>query len=157
MLNPINRTRTGAAIDRYKAEPYVIAGDVYAHPAHAGRAGWTWYTGAAGWMYRAGLESILGLRRRGETFEIEPCIPSTWNGFSISWRIGTTVYDIAVSNPNRRCRGIAHATLDGVEVNPDAIPLELDGATHEVSVELGDRQTRTQTRAVRKTERRSSR
>ncbi|HSD65789.1 MAG TPA: carbohydrate-binding protein, partial [Vicinamibacteria bacterium] len=60
MLNPVNHTRTAADVERYKAEPYVLAGDVFAHPAHAGRAGWTWYTGAAGWMYRAGLESILG-------------------------------------------------------------------------------------------------
>ena len=75
MLNPVNHTRTAADVERYKAEPYVLAGDVFAHPAHAGRAGWTWYTGSAGWMYRAGLESILGLRRRGATFEVDPCIP----------------------------------------------------------------------------------
>ncbi len=78
MLNPANHTRTPADVERYKTEPYVVAGDVYAHPAHAGRGGWTWYTGSAGWMYRAGLESILGLRRRGSTFEIDPCIPSSW-------------------------------------------------------------------------------
>ena len=80
MLNPVNHTRTAADVERYKAEPYVLAGDVFAHPAHAGRAGWTWYTGSAGWMYRAGLESILGLRRRGATFEIDPCIPAAWPG-----------------------------------------------------------------------------
>ena len=75
MLNPVNHTRLASDVERYKAEPYVLAGDVFAHPAHAGRAGWTWYTGSAGWMYRAGLESILGFRRRGATFEIDPCIP----------------------------------------------------------------------------------
>src|SRR3989454_4040637 len=58
LLNPINHTRSAADVERYKAEPYATAGDVYAHPAHAGRGGWTWYTGSAGWMYRAGLESI---------------------------------------------------------------------------------------------------
>jgi hypothetical protein len=65
MLNPANHTRTALDVSRYKAEPFVLAGDVFAHPSHAGRAGWSWYTGSAGWMYRAGLESILGLRRRG--------------------------------------------------------------------------------------------
>ncbi|HSD33126.1 MAG TPA: glucoamylase family protein, partial [Gemmatimonadales bacterium] len=65
LLNPINHTRSAADVERYKTEPYVMAGDVYAHPAHAGRGGWTWYTGSAGWMYRAGLESILGLKRHG--------------------------------------------------------------------------------------------
>jgi cyclic beta-1,2-glucan synthetase len=72
MLNPVNHARTPADLERYKAEPYVMAGDVCAHPAHAGRAGWTSYTGSAGWMYRAGLESILGLRRQGSTFALDP-------------------------------------------------------------------------------------
>jgi len=73
MLNPINHTGTAAGVERYKTEPYVVAGDVYATPPHAGRGGWSWYTGSAAWMYRAGLESMLGLRRRGTTFSIDPC------------------------------------------------------------------------------------
>ena len=89
MLNPLNHTRTPAGIDRYKAEPYVVAGDVSAHIDHAGRAGWSWYTGSAGWMYRAGLESILGLERRGSSFRVDPCIPSTWPEYAIVWRFGT--------------------------------------------------------------------
>lgn len=67
MLNPVNHSRTTSDIARYKVEPYVIAGDVYARSPHAGRGGWSWYTGSAGWMYRAGLEGILGLRFRGAT------------------------------------------------------------------------------------------
>ena len=94
MLNPANHTRTPAGVQRYAVEPYVVAGDVYAHPAHAGRGGWTWYTGSAGWMYRAGLESILGLRRHGATFEVDPCIPSSWPEYSVAWRFGATRYDI---------------------------------------------------------------
>jgi cyclic beta-1,2-glucan synthetase len=137
MLNPANHTRTAADVERYKGEPYVIAGDVLAHPAHAGRAGWTWYTGSAGWMYRAGLESVLGLRRRGAAFEIDPCIPAAWPGYSIEWRFGATRYAIEVENPDRRCRGVAHATLDGVSVDPLAIPLSDDGGRHVVSVVLG--------------------
>ncbi len=123
MLNPVNHTRTAADVERYKAEPYVLAGDVFAHPAHAGRAGWTWYTGAAGWMYRAGLESILGLRRRGTTFAMDPCIPASWPAYSIAWRFGATRYEIEVLNPERRCRGVAQAVLDDAPVEPDAIPL----------------------------------
>jgi cyclic beta-1,2-glucan synthetase len=139
MLNPINRTRTSAGIERYKAEPYVMPGDVYANRMHDGRAGWTWYTGAAGWMYRVGLESILGLRRRGAMFEMDPCLPSAWTECSISWRIGATRYEITVSNPDRRCRGVAEALLDGIGVDPHAIPIVEDGATHAVTIVLGDR------------------
>ena len=49
-------------MQRYKVEPYVVAADVYSEAPHAGRGGWTWYTGSAGWLYRAGLEWILGFR-----------------------------------------------------------------------------------------------
>jgi glycosyl hydrolase family 36 len=62
LLNPVNRTSTRADVHRYKVEPYVIAADVYSVAPHIGRGGWTWYTGSAGWMYRAGLEGILGFR-----------------------------------------------------------------------------------------------
>jgi cyclic beta-1,2-glucan synthetase len=82
-LNPINHTRTGTGVEHYKAEPYVVAGDVYARPPHAGRAGWSWYTGSAAWMYRVGVESILGLRRSGDTFTIDPCIPASWPGYEM--------------------------------------------------------------------------
>jgi cyclic beta-1,2-glucan synthetase len=138
MLNPVNHTRIAPEVERYKAEPYVLAGDVFAHPSHAGRAGWTWYTGSAGWMYRAGLESILGLRRRGATFEIDPCIPTAWPAYSIDWRFGATRYVIDVVNPQRRSRGVARALLDGTSVDPCAIPLSDDGGRHEVKVVLGE-------------------
>jgi cyclic beta-1,2-glucan synthetase len=138
LLNPINHTRSAADVERYKTEPYVMAGDVYAHPAHAGRGGWTWYTGSAGWMYRAGLESILGLKRHGLTFELDPCIPAAWPEYSITWRYGNTGYEILVANPDHRCRGIAQAELDGEAVDPAVIPLVDDGATHRVHVVLGE-------------------
>jgi len=143
LLNPINHTRSAADLERYKAEPYATAGDVYAHPAHAGRGGWTWYTGSAGWMYRAGLESILGLKRHGASFELDPCIPAAWPEYSIVWRFGRTGYEISVSNPEHRCRGIAEAELDGHPVDPAAIPLVDDGATHQVRVVVGEQAQRT--------------
>ena len=139
MLNPVNHSRTPFGADRYKTEPYVIAGDVYARPPHAGRGGWSWYTGAAGWMYRAGLETILGLRRRGATFVVDPCIPSSWPEYRIDWKFLDTRYVITVANPSRRCRGVAEVTLDGRTVDSTAIPLVNDGAEHQVTVVLGKR------------------
>ena len=137
LLNPINHARNAAGFARYQIEPYVVAGDVYNHPAHRGRGGWSWYTGSAGWMYRAAVESILGLRRGGATFAMDPCIPSAWPNYEIVWRFGTTRYNISVSNPQRRCRGVHEATLDGAPVDPAAIPLSDDGLTHEVKIVLG--------------------
>jgi cyclic beta-1,2-glucan synthetase len=136
MLNPINHSRTPAGADLYKIEPYVVAGDVYAAP-HAGRGGWSWYTGSAGWLFRAGIESLLGLRRRGMTFTVDPCIPSSWPEYSIVWRVHQTRYEIAVANPHHRCRGVATATLDGESVDVGAIPLADDGRVHQVQIVLG--------------------
>jgi cyclic beta-1,2-glucan synthetase len=137
MLNPVNHARGPADVDRYRGEPYVLAGDVCAHPEHSGRAGWTWYTGSAGWMYRAGLESILGLRRHGATFEVDPCVPASWPGFGLTWRLGGTRYEIGVANPDHLCRGVASAELDGEAVDSSAIALVDDGRVHEVRLVLG--------------------
>jgi cyclic beta-1,2-glucan synthetase len=137
MLNPINHARSAADVDRYKAEPYVVAGDVYARPPHGGRGGWSWYTGSAAWMYRAGLESILGVTRRGETFAVDPCIPSSWPRFTIVWRYKNTRYAVDVENPDGQCRGVRCATLDGAPVDVRAIPLVDDGRAHEVRIRLG--------------------
>jgi len=104
-------------------------------------------------MYRAGLESILGLRRRGQSFRIDPCIPSTWSAFDITWRVGNARYEIHVTNPQRRCRGVAVATLDGQPADPGSIPLSSDGLTHAVQIELGEQTPQAQTRAARTPER----
>ena len=137
MLNPINHTRTANDVERYKAEPYVIAGDVYARPPHTGRGGWSWYTGSAAWMYRAGLERMLGLRQRGRTFAIDPCIPSSWPEYEITWNVQGTRYLISVSNPDRVCLGVVRASLDDAPIDAGAIPLAGDGRTHHVRVVLG--------------------
>jgi len=137
MLNPVNHTRTKSDVARYRVEPYAVAGDVYARAPNTGRGGWSWYTGSAGWMYRAGLEYILGLRRRGATFSIDPCIPSLWPTYQITWTFHGTRYEILVSNPERRCRGVAHAALDGGVVDAGAIPFIEDGGHHQVHVVLG--------------------
>jgi cyclic beta-1,2-glucan synthetase len=138
MVNPINHMRTAADVNRYRTEPYAVAADVYAHPMHLGRGGWTWYTGSAGWMYRAAIEGLLGLRRSGATFSISPSIPAMWESFTIRWRVGRTRYHITVANPDHRCRGVRAATLDGTAIDPDAIPILDDGQTHVVEVELGE-------------------
>jgi len=139
LLNPINHARTRADVLRYKVEPYVVAADVYAAPPHVGRGGWTWYTGSAGWMQRAGIESILGLRLEGATMHLDPCIPVSWPGFAMTLRHGSARYEIAVENPDGASRGIRSATLDGVAVDerPLSLPLADDGAVHEVRLVLG--------------------
>ena len=142
MLNPINHMRTPEDIERYRVEPYAVAADVYAHPMHLGRGGWTWYTGSAGWMYQTAIEGLLGLCRRGSTFSIDPCIPAMWPEYSLDWKFGRTLYRLTVTNPQHLPRGVESATVDGVLVDPEAIPLVDDGMTHEVAVLLGTRTAR---------------
>jgi cyclic beta-1,2-glucan synthetase len=139
ILNPINHASTRAGVYRYKVEPYVMAADVYAEPPHTGRGGWTWYTGAAGWMYQAGFESILGFCVRGTTLIIDPCIPTRWSGYQISFRYHTAHYEISVENPHAVNRGVASVELDGTSLDPaSAISLRDDGSKHRVVVVLGE-------------------
>jgi cellobiose phosphorylase len=138
MLNPVNHMRRVDDADRYRVEPYVVAADVYAHPMHVGRGGWTWYTGSAGWLYQAAIHSLLGIRRQGTTFAVDPCIPAVWPQYSLEWTVGRTSYHLTVANPDHRSRGVSAAELDGVSVDARAIPLREDGGRHEVSILLGD-------------------
>ena len=127
MLNPVNHTRTEAGVRRYGGEPYVVAGDVSSHPSHLGRGGWTWYTGSAGWLYRAATESLLGLRREGAVLRLAPCIPASWPSYSVSLRIGRTRWEIRIENPEGRTGGIGQLTVDGKPVAGSAVPLVDDG------------------------------
>jgi cyclic beta-1,2-glucan synthetase len=138
MLNPINRTNTRTGIYAYKVEPYVLAADIYAEPPHVRRGGWTWYTGASGWFYRAGLESILGLHVRADKLVFDPCIPKEWHNYSIFYQHENTRYEITVENPNGVEHGIATIELDGErQSNGSSITLQDDGHLHQVRVVLG--------------------
>jgi cyclic beta-1,2-glucan synthetase len=138
MLNPINRAGSRAGVQRYKVEPYVLAGDVYAESPHVGRGGWTWYTGSAGWFYRAGLEWVLGFRVRGATLSVDPCIPRNWPSYSITFRYHTATYQIRVENPRGVSRGIVSVDFDGKPMSgPANIPLADDGMEHNLVVILG--------------------
>jgi cyclic beta-1,2-glucan synthetase len=138
MLNPINHASSPARIARYRVEPYVVAADVYAEPPHTGRGGWTWYTGSAAWMYRAGLESILGFRVRGARLVLDPCIPRAWPGFTIEFRHQAARYTIVVENPQGVSRGVASMELDDVPLDaPGGIPLAADAKTHRIRIVLG--------------------
>jgi cyclic beta-1,2-glucan synthetase len=138
LLNPINHAHARVEAERYRVEPYVVAADVYSVEPHVGRGGWTWYTGAAGWMYRAGVEGILGIRREGAVLVIDPCIPSAWSGFEATVNIQSTRYDIRVENPAHRCRGLSRALLDGapVPVAEGALRVSLDGQRHSLLIIL---------------------
>ncbi|MFT4094137.1 MAG: glucoamylase family protein [Niabella sp.] len=133
MVNPVNHTHTLEETEKYKAEPYVMAADVYGVAPHEGRGGWTWYTGSAGWTYQLALEHILGLQRKENELRINPCIPDSWPGFDISYRFGNTFYNIRLHNEKKD--GSIQYTLDG-KVTHQLITLTDDGGTHEILVTI---------------------
>ncbi|MEO8018050.1 MAG: glucoamylase family protein [Pseudomonadota bacterium] len=135
MLNPVRRSMTRADVQRYKVEPYVVAADVYSEAPHAGRGGWTWYTGSAGWMYRAGLEWILGFRVRENRLTITPCVPPGWPGFSIQYKYRRTPYQITVDQ-QPDARAAPQLIVDGTaqKAGLNSVDLVDDGTKHTVQV-----------------------
>jgi cyclic beta-1,2-glucan synthetase len=138
MLNPIERARDSDSVWRYGIEPYVAAADVYRLPGRIGHGGWSWYTGAASWMYQAWVGEILGLKVRGDHLEIDPVIPASWEGFSLRYRHGEAVYEIRVENRDGCERGVAWAEIDGKRVPDGVIPLERGLVKHRVLVHMGN-------------------
>ena len=138
-LNPINHARTLGDALLYKVEPYVVAADVYSEPPHVGRGGWTWYTGSAAWLYRAGLESILGCRLSGAELLLDPCVPREWPGFEVTLQYRGTTYRVTVENPRGVNRGVTGLTLDdrALPVEPARVALTDDRAVHHVRAIIG--------------------
>ena len=132
MINPVNHGKTAEAIAIYKVEPYVLAADVYARTPHAGRGGWTWYTGSAGWLYRLITESFLGIQQEGNKLKFAPCIPATWESFKVQYRYKSTVYHIEVTQLDSSEKLIV--TLDDAEQEDNMITLTDDGVEHHVQV-----------------------
>ena len=137
MLNPVEHARAEQDYERYKVEPYVVAGDVYALKDHVGRGGWTWYTGAAGWIYRVWLEEVLGFKRRGDRLIIDPVIPKDWPGFRLRYRYLNSQYDISIEKPEPISHGVDLVELDGVAVSHNTIVLCDDGGSHTIRVHMG--------------------
>ncbi len=138
MLSPLHHGDGETAIARYKVEPYVVAADVYTNPQHAGRGGWTWYTGSAGWIYRLALESLLGVRLEVDHLRIEPLLPAGWGSFDVHYRYRTTVHHIHVRGPAAGGKGVTRVVCDGVQQPDRTIPLRDDGGEHRAEVWVGD-------------------
>ena len=137
MMNPVNRARTPEGMATYKVEPYVVSADVYAVAPHTGRGGWSWYTGSAGWMYRLILESLLGLTREADRLRFAPCLPAHWAAFTIRYRYGTTVYEIAVRQTpagGGEKSDATSVTLNGIAQPDNSVQLVDDQAQHRVAV-----------------------
>jgi len=147
MLNPVHHGSTPAQIERYKVEPYVMSADIYSATPHTGRGGWTWYTGAAGWMYQLAVETLLGLQLEVDHLRMAPCIPAHWESYKIHYRYRETFYHITVKRVGAEPGSVSRVTLDGAVVSGPGtdgagrpqgiIPLVDDRREHYVEVDLG--------------------
>jgi cyclic beta-1,2-glucan synthetase len=151
MLNPINHGSQAEDIERYKVEPYVMCADIYGAAPHTSRGGWTWYTGAAGWMYRLTVETLLGLQLEIDQLRIAPCIPAQWKSYKIHYRYRQTYYHITIRRTDGKSSQVIRVTADGnllneaIEYSSSAgimrgqgiIPLVDDYRVHHIEVDLG--------------------
>jgi cyclic beta-1,2-glucan synthetase len=139
LLNPINHARTPQDAARYKVEPYVIAADVYSAEPNQGRGGWTWYTGSAGWMYRAGTEGLMGLTREGDTLRFDPCFPRHWPEVELRVTLGGGSCTVTVTNPALTGHGVRAARLNGESLpcTDGVLFLPLSRLQGHLAIELG--------------------
>ena len=136
LLNPIRHATNPEEAGVYKVEPYVVAADIYAVEPHVGRGGWSWYTGAAGWMYRLLVEHLLGVRLEGERLRLSPQLPRAWPSIKLHYRYRDTFYHITVTRSDEERAAPIHVRLDGQD-QPDAtIALTDDRQAHAVEVKV---------------------
>jgi cellobiose phosphorylase len=136
LISPLHHSSSPDRIATYRVEPYVAVADVCGAAPHAGRGGWTWYTGSAAWMYRLMTESLLGLNLEVDRLRLKPCLPEGWPEVRVSYRHHDTRHQIVMRRKGSGC-GVLRVTLDGTEVPGDAIPLLDDRQDHSVVVEIG--------------------
>lgn len=131
MINPSTRTKHQREVDNYKVEPYAIAADIYSPESFPARGGWTWYTGSAGWFYRVGVESIIGIHKFGDKLKLDPRMPIAWDSFSVVYKYMDTKYEIKVFKAKKEA-----FTLDGIWKDKNIISLVNDGKTHKVEIKV---------------------
>jgi cellobiose phosphorylase len=131
LIDPLRHGATAGDIARWRVEPYVIPADVYGVGPHAGRGGWSWYTGSAGWMYRLLSETLLGFERTGDQVRFLPRLPSNWPGFVLRLRHGRSTWRFQV-----RLAETSRMTIDGDERADGVVTLKDDGAEHLVVVDV---------------------
>ena len=135
MITPIEHARTKEAANKYKVEPFVISADVYGAQNLSGSGGWTWYTGSSSWYYLAGIEYILGLKINQNIMTVNPCIPKEWKEYTIKFKFGESIYNIKVTNPNKKSTGVDKVLINGEE-HENKILLDKSGKIFNIEINM---------------------
>ena len=128
ILNPIEHARTFDASLKYKVEPYVVSADVYSNVNMLGRGGWSWYTGSSSWLYIAGLQYVLGIKRKGKILVLEPCFSKEWESVFIEYKYDNAVYEINIYNPDKKESGFQKMYIDNELSEKNQIELKKEGS-----------------------------
>ena len=137
MLSPVGHADAPDRVAKYMAEPYVVAADVYGMPPHVGRGGWTWYTGSAGWLYRAAVESLLGFVKHGDEVHFVPRVPADWKEFELIIRNGKSTYHFRVDTTQPDGYGADTGPPDATPPPPRTVRLHDAGGDEWVSIVAG--------------------
>lgn len=127
ILNPIEHARTFDASLKYKVEPYVVSADVYSNINMLGRGGWSWYTGSSSWLYIAGLQYILGIKRKGGHLEINPCFSKEWESCFVEYKCCNAIYEINIYNPDKKESGFQKMYVDNELCEKNEVELKKEG------------------------------
>ena len=125
-------------IDIYRSEPYVYSQMTAGRDAPTpGEGKNSWLTGTVAWSFVTLSQYILGIRPDFDGLIIDPCIPTSWEKFSVIRKYRTSVYKFSFKNPRKVSKGVKKMTLDGRQISGNRIPDLHDGKEHDVEVELG--------------------
>lgn len=132
LIQPVGHATNNESAATYKAEPYVMAADVYANTQHEGRGGWTWYTGSAGWMYQFVIGSLMGMQRQGNSIHFHPCFPLEWPFVTITYQFETSLYHIKIVQEQEASK--SWHEIDGASLPGSIVMLQDDGLIHSIEV-----------------------
>lgn len=133
-MNPVLQTQTD--VGRYVCEPYVLPGNIDGKDSkYYGRAGWSWYTGSAGWLFSIIHEALCGVQPVHAGLKIEPCIPADWPEFNMKRTFRGATFQITVENPNHLTGGVREIRINGKTIPGNVIPPQKPG-NYTVSVTL---------------------
>ena len=136
MINPIEHSRTKEAVAKYKVEPYIVCADIYGQKNLSGRGGWTWYTGSSSWMYEAGIKYILGIQIEENVLKINPCIPSDWKEYKVTYKYGDSRYNITVKNPDGKMTGISSFKVNDEEILEKSLTLNKNAGVYKIDITM---------------------
>ena len=122
----------------HRTEPYVYSQMIAGRDAPSfGEGKNSWLTGTAAWTFLSVSQAILGLKPTLDGLLVDPCVPATLKGFTVTRLYRGVRYRIRVENPEGVQYGVKAIWTDGEPVSGQLLPLPAPGSEVQVRVILG--------------------